>query len=180
MSTIEINKIAGAVLCALLLLLGVRFVVELATGHHADAPPVFVAAPAERAPAMTGAPEPAAPPPAMTLAGRVAAADPAEGEKAFRKCAACHNAEAGAGHKIGPNLWGIAGAAKASREGFRYSSALAALGGAWDEEALDAFLADPRGYAPATKMAFPGIADPEQRAAVVAWLRTRADTPPGE
>ena len=172
MSTIEINKIVGAILCAALLLLGLRFVVELAAGHHEGGAPVFVAPPLETAAAPVEAPEAALP--AMGLAERIAAADLAEGEKAFRRCAACHNAEPGAGHKMGPNLWGIAGAEKAAREGFRYSASLSALGGVWDDAALDAFLADPGGYAPATRMAFPGMADPALRAAAIAWLRTRA------
>ena len=173
MSTIEINKIVAAVLCALLLLLSVRFVVELAAGHPESGEPAFVVA-APPAPAAPAAPA-EAPAEAPDFAALLAAADPGAGAAAFRRCAACHNAEAGAGHKIGPNLWGVAGAAKATREGFRYSSALAALGGAWDDAALDAFLADPRGFVPATKMAFLGIRDAGERAAVVAYLHTLSD-----
>ena len=180
MSGIEINKIVGAVLAALLLLLGIRFAVELATGPHGGAaPPVFVAAPAQgpEPEAERAAAAEAAPP--LDLAGLIAAADPAEGARAFRSCGACHSTEADAKHRMGPNLWGVAGAPKAAREGFRYSAALAGLGGVWNDAALDAFLADPRGYAPSTKMAFAGIAEPERRAAVIAYLRTLADAPPG-
>ena len=174
MSAIEINKIVGALLSALLLLLMLRFAVELAGPHVEGGDPVFLAAPA--VPAASG-PEAAAPdaPGLPDLPALIAAADLEEGATAFRKCSACHNAEAGAKHKIGPNLWGVAGAGKAAQDGFRYSAALSGLGGVWDDAALDAFLADPRAYAPATKMAFPGIDDPVRRAAVVAWLRTRAD-----
>ena len=178
MSTIEINKIAGAVLCAVLLLLSVSFVVELAAGHPEGGEPVFVvAAPVARAPVAAAPESGVAAAPAPDFAALVAAADPDAGAAAFRRCAACHSAEAGAGHKIGPNLWGVAGAAKATREGFRYSAALAALGGVWDNPALDAFLADPRAYVPATKMAFAGIREAGERAAVVAWLRTLSGAP---
>ncbi len=178
MSTIEINKIVAAVLCALLLLLSLRFVVELAAGHPQGGAPAFVAPPARMEADAAPAVPPVAPEaPPMGLAERIAVADLEAGATAFRKCAACHSAEAGARHKIGPNLWGVAGAPKAGQTGFRYSSALTGIGGVWDDAALDSFLADPRGFAPATKMAFPGIADPGQRAAVIAWLRTRMDGP---
>ena len=176
MSTIEINKIAGAVLCALLLLLTPGFLAELVAGHPEAGAPAFLP-PAAEAPegGPEGgeiAPEPAA---AETAAVDMAAADPAAGARAFRRCAACHNAEPGAGHKIGPNLWGVAGAPQAAREGFRYSAVLSGLGGVWDDAALDSFLADPRAYAPATKMAFAGVSDPVERAALIAYLRTLAD-----
>lgn len=179
MSGIEINKIVGAALAALLLLLGIRFAVELATGTHGGAAaPVFVAAPAQGPEPEAGSAAAEAAPP-LDLAGLIAAADPADGARAFRSCGACHSIEAGAKHRMGPNLWGIAGAPKAARDGFRYSAALAGLGGVWDDDALDAFLADPRGYAPSTKMAFAGIAEPERRAAVIVYLHTLADAPPG-
>ena len=170
MSTIEINKIAGAVLCALLLVLTPGFLAELVAGHPESGAPVFLAPAAEAPEGGEGASEPAA---AETAA--LAAPDPERGARAFRRCAACHSVDPGAGHKIGPNLWGVAGAAKAAREGFRYSAVLSELGGVWDDAALDSFLADPRAYAPATKMAFAGIAEPGERADVVAYLRTLAD-----
>lgn len=187
MSTIEINKIVGAILGALLLLLGLSFIVELVAGHHDIAQPAFVVPPPGAAD-VAEAPQPAegaaadgepagseAPEPPLALAEMIAAADPAEGEKAFRKCAACHSVAPDAKHKIGPNLWGVAGAAKAGKEDFRYSAALAAAGGVWDDAALDAFLADPRAAVPATRMAFPGLRDPAQRAAAIAYLRTLTD-----
>lgn len=169
MSTIEINKIAGAVLCALLLVLTPGFLAELVAGHPEGGAPVFLAPAAEAPEEREAASEPAA------METAVPDPDPERGARAFRRCAACHSAEPGAGHKIGPNLWGVAGAAKAAREGFRYSAVLSELGGVWDDAALDSFLADPRAYAPATKMAFAGIAEPGERADVVAYLRTLAD-----
>ena len=102
----------------------------------------------------------------------VAAADPEAGAKLFRKCAACHSVEAGARHKIGPNLAGVVGADIARHGDFSYSGALSGLEGSWDQAKLDAFLTDPKGYAPGTKMAFPGLADAADRAAVIAYLGT--------
>jgi cytochrome c len=105
-------------------------------------------------------------------AAAVAAADPEEGKKLFRKCAACHSVEPGGGHKIGPNLAGVVGADIARHKDFKYSSALSSLEGTWTKDRLDAFLADPRGDVPGTKMAFPGLADEADRAAVIAYLGT--------
>ncbi len=180
MSTIEINKIAGAVLGALLLLLGLSFVVELVRGHPEQHAPVFAvsamapaAVVADAEPAAAGGEAEAAP---VDVAALVAAADATHGETVFRKCAACHSAAPDARHKIGPNLWGVAGAAKAGQPAFRYSAALQALGGVWNDAELDAFLAAPRQYVPATKMAFPGVRDAGDRAAVIAYMHTLTDS----
>lgn len=182
MSTIEINKIVGAILGALLLLLGLSFIVELVAGHHDIAQPAFVVSPPAAAD-VAEAPQPAegpaadseAPGPSPALAEMIAAADPAEGEKAFRGCSACHSAAPDARHKIGPNLWGVAGAAKAGKDDFRYSAALRAAGGVWDDVALDTFLANPRGAIPESRMAFPGIRDAGERVAMIAYLHTLTD-----
>lgn len=108
----------------------------------------------------------------------VAAADILKGEKVAKKCKACHTLEAGAGNKIGPNLWGVVGRPVAAVEGFRYSSALAGLAGnAWTYEDLNAFILRPKDFAPGTKMTFAGIKKIEDRAALIAYLRTLSDAP---
>ncbi len=106
------------------------------------------------------------------------AADPAKGEHDAKICKACHNFEAGAAAKIGPPLHGVVGRDIASVEGFSYSSALQNEDGDWTYDKLDEFLTNPRAFAPGTKMAFAGIKKPEQRAAVIAYLRSITDNPP--
>jgi cytochrome c len=109
---------------------------------------------------------PAGPDPALVAAG----------EDVFKRCAACHQVGEGAKNRVGPHLNGIVGQAAGAVEGFRYSKALeerAGEGLVWDAEALKAFLADPRGYLPRTKMAFPGLRSDEDLAAVVAYLETQ-------
>jgi cytochrome c len=123
--------------------------------------------------------EPAAEVPAAEgLGALIAAADPAAGERAVRACAACHTFDAGGANRLGPNLHNIVGQDIASVEGFNYSPALQALEGVWDDEHLDAFLADPRDYAPGNRMAFAGVRDPAQRADIIAYLRSITDDPP--
>ena len=108
----------------------------------------------------------------------LAAADVERGKQVFVVCGACHTAEKDAGHRIGPNLWNVVGREPAGAEGFDYSPALGTLDGRWNEEMLNHYLYDPGGYAPGTKMIFPGIRDDGPRADVIAYLRTLSDSPP--
>ncbi len=105
-----------------------------------------------------------------------AAADPAliaAGEQVYRKCKACHQVGDGAKNRAGPQLNGVIGRAAASADGFRYSSALTGMGEeglVWTAETLDAFLADPKGFVPKTRMSFRGLSSADDRAAIVAYL----------
>ena len=129
------------------------------------APPVSVpTAPA----AQTGVATPAAAPPAAVPAQQ---ADAAHGKTvANRVCSACHSLEQGGPVRVGPPLWGVDGRQVASVQGFSYSGGLRNRGGTWDDTSLDAFLKNPRGYAPGTRMAYPGIQNSRDRADVVAFL----------
>lgn len=98
-----------------------------------------------------------------------AAADAAAGEKVFGKCKACHKLDGSDG--TGPHLNGIVGKAKAASAGFGYSDALLAMASdVWSPENLDAFLTNPKGYAPGTKMSFAGLAKGEERANLIKYL----------
>jgi cytochrome c len=110
------------------------------------------------------------------LVQRVAAASVADGESAFRACSACHTAEQGRPHRVGPNLWDIVGADIAGKD-FGYSDVLAGKEGEWTLAKLDAWLADPMAWAEGTTMAYAGLQDPEERAAVIAYLRSLAENP---
>ena len=113
---------------------------------------------------------------AEDISHAVAAADPARGERVFRKCKACHMADPDGRNLTGPNLWGIVGRSKAAIDGYRYSPALASIGGIWDYTDLDAYLDSPRDFVPQGRMTF-RLRKGGDRAAVIAFLRTRSDNP---
>jgi cytochrome c len=122
--------------------------------------------------------------PAQTEAAKVedikpllASAPVDQGETLFKKCTACHTGEKGGANKVGPNLWGVVGGPKAHSEAFSYSKALKEKGGEWSYEDLNHFIASPKGFAPGTKMTFAGLKKAEERAALIAYLRTLDDSP---
>ncbi len=101
-----------------------------------------------------------------------ASADAAAGEKVFAKCKACHKVDGTDG--TGPHLNGIVDRAKAASAGFGYSDVLVGMSSeAWTPANLDAFLLNPKKYAPGTKMSFAGLPKPTDRANLIAWLATQ-------
>lgn len=107
----------------------------------------------------------------------IAAADVTKGQNIAKACAACHSFGKGEGAKVGPNLWGIVNRKRASMAGFSYSDAMTAKGGEWTYEDLNRFLWSPKKFVAGTKMGFIGLKKPDERAAVIAYLKTLADTP---
>jgi len=93
------------------------------------------------------------------------------GRLLFLQCRACHSVEAGGINKVGPNLHGVMGSAAGRMEGFVYSEALQASGIVWTPETLDAWLAAPSDLVPGNRMIFTGIADPQDRADLIAYIR---------
>lgn len=56
--------------------------------------------------------------------------------------------------------------------GFRYSNAMKRANITWDEKTLDAYLDDPQKVVPGSVMPFSGIADAQERADLIAYLKT--------
>lgn len=107
----------------------------------------------------------------------IAGADVARGEQLAKVCATCHSFNKGGANGIGPNLWNAVNKDKGAVAGFAYSAGLAGMDGKWGYAEMNKFLWKPKAYISDTKMNFVGLKKPEDRAAVVAWLRTLADSP---
>ncbi len=114
----------------------------------------------------------------VTLAAAAAAPAIAQegdkGERVFKKCQACHALAPGEHTDKGPSLHGIFGRKAGTAEGYAYSEAMKSAGVVWSDETLDAFLADSQGVVPGNTMNFSSLRKPEDRAAVIAYLRQAA------
>jgi cytochrome c len=173
MNSMEVNKIFAAILTA-----GITFMLAgligrtLVSPHFPEQAAIAIGEPPPAAAPATGVPalEPVSP--------LLAAANVDNGRVlAQRQCGACHSFDQGGRAGIGPNLYGIMGAKYAHAEGFNYSAALRGKQGDWTYEEMNAWLARPATWAPGTRMAFAGIGSTQQRADLIAYLRTLAATP---
>lgn len=99
-----------------------------------------------------------------------AEADEEYGDRISMQCRACHTFERGGPNMIGPNLYGVFGRPAGTAPGFPYSRALADVDFVWTPRALDAWLAEPARFLPGNSMAYPGLASPGDRAALIASL----------
>lgn len=177
MNSFEINKIIGAVLAGVLIMLVINEVAKLAVSPtYPESPAYAIDTSAFTSTDVAGGEEVDAGP---SLAALLASADADRGANAFKKCSTCHTAEEGGANKTGPNLYGILDRAKGAVDGFSYSSALLEKGGEWTYENLDHFITKPSDYIKGTKMAFAGIRKAEERADLIVYLRTlgKSDVP---
>ncbi|MFO0523494.1 MAG: c-type cytochrome [bacterium] len=108
----------------------------------------------------------------LLAAGQVLAqGDARRGEKLFVECKACHSLGASQdANALGPSLAGIIGRTAGVSDDFRYSPAMRRSKLAWNRQTLDAFLADPQGVVPGNRMPYSGLADPKERADLIAYL----------
>ncbi|WP_395663626.1 c-type cytochrome [Aestuariivirga sp.] len=104
-----------------------------------------------------------------------ASGDAAKGEKVFAKCKACHVVDAET-NKVGPHLKGVIGRNVAAVEGYKYSAAMLEFATAnpqWTEELFVKYIENPKAMVPKTKMVFPGLKKEEDRADLLAFLKTK-------
>jgi cytochrome c len=175
MDAFELNKIAGAVLTALLVVFGSKTLLDLVYKEHR--------------PEKAGWALPITEAPTTSTAATLVAFDPAKvvellpkanadaGQDVFKRCLQCHTPDKGGRNLVGPNLWGVVGRKVAEVGGFPYSDAMKTHGGEWNWPALATYLHDPKAAVPGNKMAFPGIKDDAELADLLVYIRKLADAP---
>ena len=166
----EFNKIAGAVIGTLLLMMIVGKVGDaLVKPYH---PPKDKPG-AESTTATPDTKEPEKPVAELLAA---AAGDAKAAESRARNCASCHTFTKGGANGVGPNLYDIVGRKKGSHAGFAYSNGLKNAAGDWTYEDLFKYIAAPQAMIADSKMAY-RMPSAEQRAQVLVYLRTLSDSP---
>ncbi|WP_370675732.1 cytochrome c family protein [Pleomorphomonas sp. PLEO] len=191
--SLQPNKILGAVLAVAVVAFAIDFVSDqIFTKQEPTAPGYVVDMKAAPAVAATQAPAAAqadAKAPAAAAAGassdvapiadRLKTADAAAGEKTAKVCTACHSFANTGDNKVGPGLWEVVNRKPGSHEGFKYSQGMTTFGEGhtWDFATLDVYLTNPKAEVPGNKMAFAGLKKPEDRANVIAYLRSLSANP---
>ena len=173
MDSFEINKILGAILGSCIVLLVTSFTAGAIFAPVMPEKPGFEIAVKE---AAHGAKETAAAP-SEPIEKLLQTASVEKGAASAKKCVACHTFDKGGPNRVGPNLFGILNDHVGQGRGFNFSAAMKAKGGSWTYDDLNKFIANPKGFVPGTAMGFAGIPRDSERADLIAYLRTLADSP---
>ncbi len=186
-----LNKVAGAVLAVLLVLLALPTLSDIIFGkgghhggHHEEEAHSMnerlAASYAYYLPVEEGAAGAAEEEEVFDLGAMLAMASVEDGAASFRsKCSSCHNAEDPGVNGAGPALHDVVGRQYASADGFGgYSGTLSSMEGEWDYEALNQFLLNPRGYVNGTAMSFAGLRRDPERMNVIAYLASQSPNAP--
>jgi cytochrome c len=107
----------------------------------------------------------------VAATGLANAQDLAAGEQSFRKCLPCHAVGEDAKHKIGPVLNGLDGRKSGTIDGYNYSEANKKAEIVWSEASFKDYIQNPMARIPGTKMAFAGIRNDPEIAALWAYLK---------
>ena len=170
------NKIIASIILAVILVLGINKITDIIfyvekpekSAYQVASVTTTTTAETTSASSSSGSEE---------IIALLASANVADGEKVFKKCAACHSITKDGGNKIGPSLWGVLGRQAGLVSDYKYSKAMTSHGKAWSFEEMDGFLTKPKDWVKGTKMSFMGLKKETERAAVILYMNNNTDNP---
>ena len=173
MDALRINKIAAALLSGVLLIMVFGKIGNILVDPKTEISNAYPIEVPEKNQIKSKVVEEVVIEPILAL---LATANLESGQKISKKCIACHGFDAGGPNKVGPNLYNIVNKDQGKAD-YAYSKVLASLSGKWSYEELNKFLYKPKLYSKGTKMNYAGLSKTKDRANLIAWLRTKSDSP---
>jgi len=173
MDSFEINKIIAAILVTVLLVLGIGKISDVI--FHVEKPNITgykVEVELNRTSASEASAEAQ-----VDISALLALGNAEDGQKIFKKCAACHSINANGGNKIGPKLWNVMFRPVGSIADYKYSKALSSYGKEWTWEEMNNFLIKPAKWIKGNKMGFAGLKKEKDRASIILYLNKNSDKP---
>ena len=173
MDALRFNKIAAALLSGILLIMVFGKIGNILVDPKTDISNAYPIEVPEKNQIKSKVVEEVVIEPILAL---LATANLESGQKISKKCVACHGFDSGGPNKVGPNLYNIVNKDQGKAD-YAYSKVLASLSGKWSYEELNKFLYKPKLYSKGTKMNYAGLSKTKDRANLIAWLRTKSDSP---
>ncbi len=175
MDSFEINKIVAAILMVALLIIGIGKLSDIIFYVKKPEKPGYVVE-LDQAATVSVSTENLEEK-KIDIAALMALGNVTDGEKIFKKCAACHSIIKGGKNNIGPALYNVVGRKVGGVDNYKYSKALAAYDKEWSFEELNGFLIKPAKWIKGTKMAYAGLRKEKDRASVIKYLNQNSDNP---
>ena len=169
------NKIAVSIILALVLILGINKLSEVL--YYVEKPEKSAYQVESVVDASSTVEKDSTDMVSGSITALFASTSASEGEKVFKKCAACHSISQGGANKIGPALWGVLGRKAGAVSDYKYSKAMASYAKPWSFEEMNGFLIKPKDWIKGTKMSFAGLKSAKDRAAVILYMNKNTDNP---
>ena len=175
MDSFELNKIIAAILMVALLVIGLGKMADVAfhvkkpknPGYQVESEVLSASITSEATEVVEK----------IDIAAVMAQGNITNGEKIFKKCAACHSINKGGANKIGPALYNVVGRKVGNVADYKYSKTLASYDKEWTFEELNGFLIKPASYLKGTKMSYAGLRKEADRASVIKYLNQNSNSP---